>query len=371
MGIKDLGTFIKNEEIDCHFELPLTYFSGTAWGIDALNWIYTYKTTCVKNILNKKGRSLFDPIEPDDLGKELEKQVYYFNKKLMDCNITPIWIWDGESQDNKVATQEERRKEREKGWKKHKELEAQLKEKDEMELTPLERKRWNNSLSTHTKLPFEKVQKIKVMTEKLGVPTITSDDEGENLAASLSVERKVSLVWSTDTDNYPLGSVKVGNKGFITKKGIPYIKGVEPHKVVKHLRMDFKTFRDMCIMFGTDFNQRIRGVGTKTSLKLIRTYGSLEKIEEETCHNLTFWNYPFVRKQLTPYSTFFQTNIHLKPRRCHDPEMIDMLRKDYPHLDLYEFLSSLNDIRHVDCFSPMRSLTTPKRIVVNDSDSDD
>ena len=34
MGIKELGKFVREEGIDCEFELELTFFSGTAWGID-------------------------------------------------------------------------------------------------------------------------------------------------------------------------------------------------------------------------------------------------------------------------------------------------------------------------------------------------
>ena len=366
MGISDLGAFIRKQDTDCDFELPLTYFSGTAWGIDALNWVYTYKTTCVKIIIEKRNRSLFDPISGDDMGKEMERQAYYFNKKLLDCNIIPVWIWDGEAQDNKTATKEKRQKDREKLWKKHKELEAKLRAKDEMEITPWEEKAWKQSLANNTKIPYDRVERIKKMTTDLGIPTITSDDEAENLAASLSIEGKISLVWSTDTDNYPLGSIKLGNGKFTYKNGIPHIKGVEPQKVVKKLGMDFKTFRDFCIMLGTDFNVRIRGIGPAKSLKMIRKYGNLETIEKETDYNLTFWNYPFVRKQLTPYSTYFQTNIHLKPRKCHDPDVIDMLRKDYSHLNLYELFSSLNDVRHVDCFSPVRM--SPCKIVVIDDD---
>lgn len=357
MGINGLGPYSRSECKGIEFELPLHYFSGTCWGIDALNWSFMTIPTSVKSILERR-KNIFDPITDEELFAEVKKRVFGFNKKLLDHNITPVWIWDGESQDNKVQTQQARRDARKKTNEKHKIFEAELKEKDPMEIKPWEEKKWKNSVSVNTRLPFKYILKIKEMNKDFGIPTITSDDEAENLASSLSVEGKISLVWSTDTDNYPLGAARVGNK-FSYKKGKIFVKGVEPRKIVSQLRMTFKEFRDFCILLGTDFNDRIKYVGPKTSFKLIKKYGCLEKIDEETDHNLTFMNYPFVRTQLTPYSTYYQINIHLSPKKDFTYEKVEELKINYDGLDIHDLLSSVNESRHVDFFSPMRMLGPP------------
>ena len=250
MGVFGLGPFIRSQEIDCEFVIELSSFSGTSWGIDSLNWIFRDVPITVKNIINTKA-NIFEPITDDEIRRGVEKKMYFFNKKLADHGITPVWIWDGVSQGNKVLTQEERREKRRENLEKRKALFEKLSEKDILELTDEEIKKWKNSVCSSTGLSRESVGKLKTLTREFGIPTITSDDEAENLAASLSVEKKISLVWSNDTDNYPLGSTKVASE-FIYKEGKVYVKGIEPHKIVSHLGMDFRTFRDFCIISETD-----------------------------------------------------------------------------------------------------------------------
>jgi flap endonuclease-1 len=44
---------------------------------------------------------------------------------------------------------------------------------------------------------------------------------------------------------------------------------------------------DLAILVGTDFNQGVRGIGPKKALKLVRDYGSIEQMPQETRSKLT------------------------------------------------------------------------------------
>lgn len=370
MGIKELGKFIRDEGIDCEFELELTYFSGTAWGIDTLNWIYRQIPLITRDIIDRKD-NMFEPILEEEIYNGVKKRAYTFTKKLTDHNITPVWIWDGISQGNKTVTQEERREKRKQSKLKKEALFEQLSSKDILELTNKEIMQWKNSVCNTTGMNRKSTAKLKKFTEELGLPTITSEDEAENLASSLSVEGKISLVWSNDTDNYPLGASRVASE-FKYRKGIVYVKGIEPKKIVSHLNWDFKKFRDFCILMGTDFNKRFKGMGPKTNYKLIQTYGSIEKVAKISEHNFSFLDYKNIRKQLTPYSTYFQLRSHLRPKCCECPDQIEELQNKHPELDIQTIISNINDLTYNDCiFSPMLKNSIVKvELMSDDEDSD-
>ena len=134
------------------------------------------------------------------------------------------------------------------------------------------------------------------------MPTITAEDEAENLASSLAVERKVAAVWTSDTDTYPLGAPLVV-KGFKNINNEMNICGIITLKILQYLNLTHEEFRDFCILLGTDFNDRISGIGPKKALTLIRRYKNIENITLETRHNTYGLKKDTVRQQLTPYDT--------------------------------------------------------------------
>jgi flap endonuclease-1 len=52
---------------------------------------------------------------------------------------------------------------------------------------------------------------------------------------------------------------------------------------------------DLSILIGTDYNTKVKGVGPKTALKLIKKHGSIEEIEKEQNRCFDF-PYPEIRK---------------------------------------------------------------------------
>jgi 5'-3' exonuclease len=346
MGVKDLGKVAKKYCSDYQFTLPLTNFSGTPWAIDTLNQLFRNYSFSIKEVL-KHQKDIFKSPDENQLRQKLRKKVFDFNKKLCDHNITPVWVWDGEAQATKVQTQEERREKRREAVKKREAFRKELQEKDILEITEDEERKWINMVSTTTDFPKGELDMLKRIMSEMGVPNITSVDEAENLCSSLCVEGKVSLVWSNDTDNYPLGACKVASE-FFYKKGKVYVKGVEPAKIVRDLKMNFKVFRDFCILLGNDFNNRLYRVGMVKSLKLIREHGDLETIDRKTHHNLTFMKYPFVRKQLTPYSTYYQPSVHFKVNKCDNPDLIEKLENEHPRMEIQTYISLISDLRLKD-----------------------
>jgi len=301
MGIKDLNTYLKKENIDCFFKLPLSNFAEQRFGIDSLNWIFTYLSSAYRRVYERNDDPL-DEIKQEDLFNELLKEFLIFNNKLMNYKITPVWIWDGVSKDNKTATKLERKNTRKTMIEQKEKLREELLKQQILERDTQLIEKFKRLVLNTAYISRENIEKLKIYSKDLGLPTIFADDEAENMASSLAVQRKISAVWSSDTDTYPLGAPLVV-KGFENIDGILHIKGIYTLKMLHELDMDHDEFRDFCILLGTDFNNRLDQVGPAKSRILIEKYSSLEEIEENTKHNLTFMNYKEVRKQLTPYVT--------------------------------------------------------------------
>ena len=264
MGIKDLKKTLKDLDIKCFGTVPLSDFASFRIAIDGLNWLFTYISSAVRNLIEKQ--------QEDYLEKKEELKLELLGTSIL------------ERPKEKIS--------------KYKQL-----------------------VINTVYIKFSNIDRMKFFGKEIGLPTIFADDEAENLASSLCVERKVAAVWSADTDTYPLGAPVVV-KGFEYINGVTHISYVYIPRILKELNLNYSEFRDFCILLGTDFNDRMHGIGPKKSLLLINTYRCIEKIEEETKHNIYCLKYKENRKQLTPYNTYYYGENFLNINKDIDQEAI-------------------------------------------------
>lgn len=341
MGIKDLNTFLKSKGVDCFKNLPLHLLSNKRVGIDSLNWVFCYVGSCIKSISSHR-KDVLEPISQEEIYQKMVSEFINFNIKLLDYNITPVWIWDGVSKDNKLDTKESRKKAREKLIEKKENIFKQLKE-----MNPLERpyeliEEYKKLLNNSSYMKRDRVDDLKNFGKEIGLPTITSEDEGENLGSSLSVSRILAAFWSSDTDTYPLGCPIVV-KGFETIDNELNFKCVFTLEILKKLNFNHDEFRDFCIMLGTDFNERIYKIGPVKSYDLITKHRNIENIEKETNHDCNCLDYKVVRKQLKPYKTNYDGINDLKVDKSIDFESVREKYKKY-----YNIESLLNSIKYLN-----------------------
>ena len=301
MGIKDLRTFLKTKKVDCFYTVPLEKFGAKRIAIDSLNWYFCYLRAAYTTVLNRK-RDIFEYISDDEVYDRLVIEFLSFNNKLMEHDITPVWIWDGVSKDNKGVTKVERRKKKKEMAEQRDGLYNSLKKMNPLErpyelIMELKKKMINSA-------DLKRIEELKEFSKEVGVCTIIAEDEAENLGSSLAVERIVAGVWSADTDTYPLGCPLVV-KGFETVNGKTCINCVFTLKILQDLGFTHQEFRDFCILLGTDFNDRLDRIGPVKSFKLIEKYRCLEEVEKHTQHNLYALKYKEVRPQLASYKTIY------------------------------------------------------------------
>ena len=301
MGIKDLKKFLRDSGVDCFYKVNLNLLTNKKIAIDSLNWVFTYNNLAVRNLLSTK-ENILDPINQKELYEYLIDEFIKFNIKILNFKIIPVWIWDGKSKDNKTTTKVERRKSRKMMEERKNNLRNELLNMNILERPPSLLEQYRKLLLSSVFISYEYIEKIKNLSNTFGLPTIVAEDEAENLGSSLAVDKRIAAVWSADTDTLPLGCPMV-IKGFDSLNGNLYIDTIFLSKILSHLEMSIKQFRDFCIMLGTDFNDRIPGLGPKKSLILINKYKEIETIDKETKHNIYCLKQEEVRPQLTPYKT--------------------------------------------------------------------
>ncbi len=247
----------------------LREFHGKVIAIDAYNALYQFLTA----IRQPDGTPLMD-----SRGRVTShlSGLFYRTINLMEACIKPIYVFDGKPPELKSKEIAQRSLVR---------SEASAKYKEALERGDLESAYRYAQISS--KLTNEMVEEAKKLLEYMGIPYVQAPSEGEAQAAYMTLK---NLSWSTasqDYDSILFGSPRlvrnltISGKRKLPKKDI-YVEVkpevLELNTLLNALSITREQLIDIAILLGTDYNpDGVKGVGPKTALKLIKTYGSLEK----------------------------------------------------------------------------------------------
>ena len=134
------------------------------------------------------------------------------------------------------------------------------------------------------------VTDVKKLLDALGISWLQAPSEGEAQAAYMAARGDVWGVASQDHDSLLFGAPRmIKNLAITGRRKLPrrdtYVE-VEPKliellNVLKDMSLTREQLVDVGILIGTDFNpDGIRGIGSKTALKLIQQNGNIEKTVE-------------------------------------------------------------------------------------------
>ncbi|MEM4663095.1 MAG: flap endonuclease-1 [Candidatus Diapherotrites archaeon] len=262
MGV-DLGSLVVKKEIEMDF------LRGRIIGIDAFNSLYQF----LSNIRGADGSPLTD--SKGRITSHLSGLLYR-TANLIENEIRPVFIFDGEPSKLKEKTREERNRIRTAAEEKYKEA---LKE-GELE----EAKKFAKQA---IRLSSEMIEESKELIRLMGLPVVQALNEGEAQAAIMAAEKKIYACASQDYDALLFGSpLLVRNLTITGKKKLPnrdvYVD-LKPELIsledtLSFWGIDRKKLVWIAIMIGTDFNEKIEGIGPKKALELVRKYSNFEEI---------------------------------------------------------------------------------------------
>ena len=279
MGIADLTPLLKECVPNCFVETPAHNLNNRRMAFDGYNWIFTVLGISVKEA--SKGIDVFDTINPELVFKNVIRFFLGINLKLLNHKITPVWIWDSPDYvtPQKLETRDKRREARKKIADKKENIKEALSNMSVLERPTELINEFKKLQSTTFYFPSQKITELKDLCRRLGIPSITAEGEGEYLAACLAVERIVACVYSGDTDTIAMG-VPFVTKNINKQGGELYIGGIFTPSILKTLDLDHQQFRELCYLLGCDFNKRVKGVGKKKALELMKKYKCIEKVLE-------------------------------------------------------------------------------------------
>lgn len=118
------------------------------------------------------------------------------------------------------------------------------------------------------------------LVKLMGMTAIKAEGEAEALCSYLACHHLVDGVLSEDTDVLVYGTplffafkkFKLNEKRFI---------GIHLPSLLDELELTLSQFKDLCILLSCDYNQRIKGMGFKTSYPLIREFEKIENLPDE------------------------------------------------------------------------------------------
>lgn len=320
MGIQDLKSFLRDKNIDYLVQnYPLSNLEGYRIAIDMNNFLIIHASIINKDLVSKLPDPVNDKVDPSDLLYRVYIKTINYALTLMNNGITPIMVFDGKSRDEKKLEIQKRREAREKRQDKLEKL------REEIEKVPVYLREVKNLgtvpkelqmevvkysslvsdlkklMSSEIKISYDQIVAVKELFQSLGIPCITAEHDGEMTCAELHAAGQVAATFSTDSDCLVLGIGFCFDSltGPTNKRG-GFISGSVLDPVLKQLDMSFESFRDFCILLGTDFNSRIRGYGPAKAYKLIQEYKNIETIAEKTGLDITPLNYKVTRELLTP-----------------------------------------------------------------------
>jgi flap endonuclease-1 len=292
MGIKDLTAFLKEHAPNSISKGNLSQFTNQfpkgrrlRAAIDTSLFMYKYKykngDNFIIDFLEQINRLLINNIEPiyifdgapplekfDTLKLRKERKIGYQNKiKLLESHLENMDSFmnslSNEDKDNTDENQITKIKTKA-------EVEKELKE----EIIKIKRK----TISVTN----DDIRKLKYFLDIMNIRHIKKNMEADIVCSKLSSLGLVDFIISEDMDHLTSGT-QILLRDFNNRNN--YVTIYELDKALNTLNISNENWINLCILFGCDYVQRIKGLGYKTSYKFLST--NLDKNFEELVEVIT------------------------------------------------------------------------------------
>jgi flap endonuclease-1 len=276
MGVLDLLRFINKNFKAGAKKYPIEKFKQFVVSVDTslfLHGVGAAVRSGGADLLNEKGQltsHLFG--------------LFYKTLKFLEQNITPIYVFDGKPLKLKSYAATERKEKRKKA-------QDVLDKLDKLEKTEENAVIFAKNFAQTFSLSDEDIIEAKILLDLMGVPYIQAPEEADDVCAWLAarVDEEgnpyVRGVCSDDSDMLVLGAPYLFQS--MIKSGSE-ITVYSLEKILAAMKLSWEQFVEFSVFCGTDYCERIPGLGPAKIYPLIIKYGSMEKVFEYLRQNNKF-----------------------------------------------------------------------------------
>eukprot|EP01090_Pellita_catalonica_P013574 TRINITY_DN3262_c0_g1_i1.p1 TRINITY_DN3262_c0_g1~~TRINITY_DN3262_c0_g1_i1.p1 ORF type:complete len:377 (+),score=76.39 TRINITY_DN3262_c0_g1_i1:3-1133(+) len=260
MGIKGLMNLIADNCPDALVKREVKHYFGRKIAIDSSMALYSFLVT-----IRQENNSYLT----DSNGETTSHLIGMFSRaiKFIREGMKPVFVFDGKPPDLKSKEIQARRDAKDSA-------QALLDDAKESGDIEQQRKLEKRVVSVTKKHNDEAKKLLKLM----GIPIVEAPCEAEAQCAQLCKDGKVFAVGSEDMDTVTFASpILLRNLNYAASHKKPIIE-VHYDKVLEGLNLTQDQFTDLCILLGCDFCKRIKGIGPKKALILIRKWKTLEGV---------------------------------------------------------------------------------------------
>jgi len=233
MGIKELYSFLEKNVPTCVTQAKnLQEFSGKTFAIDITIFIVAF--THVSSLISVKTNGAVN---------RGEKFIELFKNQftvLKENDIRPIYVFDGPP--------------------------TEIKQKE------LEKRKF---VGTKTGESYY-CQILKNIFKKYSIDFIVAEHDAEKECAKMCNDGRADFVVSSDGDALVFGAPEVIINLSVSKTKQKSIKIINSAKILLSLGLTRLQFVDFCILCGSDYTDKIKGIGPKKALEIIKKYNSLD-----------------------------------------------------------------------------------------------
>jgi flap endonuclease-1 len=206
--------------------------------------------------------------------------LFYRTTRLMtEYALELVFVFDGKPPDLKFAEIARRRSIKEKYDAEHAEA---------LEAGDLA-KAYSKATMT-SRLTREMAAEARELLRLMGLPVVQAPAEGEAQASHMAAKDRVWAAASKDYDCLLFGAPRllrfltISGKEFLPSTGA--FRAITPELIdtaalLEHYGITRGQLIDLAILVGTDFNEGVNGIGPKKALKLVREFGSIDRMPAE------------------------------------------------------------------------------------------
>ncbi len=265
MGIHGLSKLLADEAPACMKEVNLKSLVGRKVAVDASMALYSF-LIAIRSRSSAEGPSQMLTNESGEVTSHVQG-MFSRTIRLLSCGVKPAYVFDGKPptfKSGELARRYERR---------------QKAEKELIKATENENVEDIDKFSRQTvKMTPQHSTDCQKLLHLMGVPVIIAPSEAEAQCAELARAGKVYATATEDMDALTFATPKLLRKLTFSSAKDEGILEVDVNKVLEGLGLTQDEFIDLCILCGCDYTDRIRGIGPKNALKLIKKHRTIENI---------------------------------------------------------------------------------------------